>query len=108
MIHREKERGKLFPMYIKIDQKAQMKEAGLVYQTSIFVDDEPICEECEKLGKADFECAICEKRHTTDKIEESIGYPPEFLCKNCYETVSAKEWNEKYDELLKDHRYDFE
>ena len=62
----------------------------------------------EKAGKADFLCALCNERKSTDKIQESIGDAPEFLCKDCYDTVSAKIWDDKLDELQEAHRYDYE
>jgi len=98
----------IFPKYMRINQEAQMKAAGFVYSTSILVDDEPICLECEQSGKADFLCAMCDERKTTDKKQESFGDPAEFLCKDCYETKPAKVWDEKVDELQDAHRYDFE
>src|SRR3990167_5573450 len=98
----------IFPKYLRINQEAQMKAAGFVYSTSTLVDDEPICLECEQAGKADFLCAMCDERKTTDKKHESFGDPAEFLCKDCYETKPAKVWDEKVDELQDAHRYDFE
>ena len=97
----------IFPKNMRINQEAQMKAAGLVYSTSTLVDDEPICLECEQAGKADFVCAMCNERKTTDKKQESFGEPAEFLCKDCYETKPAKVWYEKVDELKDAHRYDF-
>lgn len=104
----KKDSGRLFPMYLRINQNEQMKAAGLVYETSTIVDDEPICIECEKSGKASFLCALCEERKPSDKKKESFGDPAEFLCKDCYETVPAKKWDEKVDELQEFHRWDFE
>ena len=97
----------IFPKYMRINQEAQMKAAEFVYSTSTLVDDEPICLECEQAGKADFLCAMCDERKTTDKKQESFGDPAEFLCKDCYETKPAKVWDEKVDELQDAHRYDF-
>lgn len=85
-----------------------MKRANMVYLSSTQVDGDPICKECEAAGKADFLCALCEKRYPSSEVKESIGWPAEFLCKNCYETKPAKIWDEKVDELQEDHRYDFD
>jgi hypothetical protein len=104
----EKETKNLFPNFYAINQKAQMKAAGLVYMTATLVDDEPICIECEESGKASFLCELCDERKTTDKKQESFGDPAEFLCKDCYESVPAKKWHEKVDELQESHRWDFE
>lgn len=98
----------LFPNYVRINQEAQMKAAGITFQSSVKVDDEPICKECAEAGKADFLCAMCEQRKPTSKINESYGDPAEYLCKDCYETVPAKVWDEKLDQLSEAHRYDFD
>jgi len=99
---------KLFPTYWQMNQEAQAKRAGIVFKCTTKVDDENICEECEKAGKADFLCALCNERKSIDKIQESIGDAPEFLCKDCYDTVPAKIWDDKLDELQEAHRYDYE
>ena len=101
-------RHSIFPIYIPIDYNAQLKRAGWGKMSSITVDDIYICEECANAGKADFLCALCKERKPSNKEEESYGDPPESLCSDCYETVPAKVWEEKKDELYTEHRYDFE
>jgi tRNA(Ile2) C34 agmatinyltransferase TiaS len=73
----------LFPNYLRINQDAQMKRAGMVYLSSTQVDGKTICKECESAGKADFLCALCNNRYPSSEVKESIGWPAEFLCKNC-------------------------
>jgi len=97
-----------FPGYINMNQDAQMNRAGLVYISDVKVDDCNICVECKESGKADFKCDLCGERKPTEKIQESFGYPPDFLCKDCYDTTPAKIWEEKIEQLESDHRYDFE
>lgn len=97
-----------FPVSIEMNQDAQMKRAGLVYVGSVKVDDEYICVECEESGKTDFKCELCEQRKPTEKIQKRFGDPSEFLCKDCYETTTAKVWKEKCDQLEYDHEFDFE
>lgn len=75
--------------------------------TNTLVDDEPICIECEQAGKSDFLCALCKERKRSNKKQESFGDPSEFLCTDCYETKPAKIWDEKVDELVEAHRYDY-
>lgn len=99
---------KIFPAYWQMNQVSQAKRAGIVFKSTTKVDDENICEECEKSGKADFLCALCNERKSTDKIQESIGDAPEFLCKDCYDTVPAKIWDDKLEELEEAHKYDYE
>ena len=98
----------VFPNYIHMNQDAQMKRAGFVYSTNTEVDGECICIECKDAGKVYILCALCNERKPSDKEQESFGYPPEYLCKDCYETKPAKIWEEKCDELRDSHRYDFE
>ena len=98
----------VFPNYIHMNQDAQMGRAGFVYSTNTEVDGECICIECKDAGKVDILCALCNERKPSDKEQESFGYPPEYLCKDCYETKPAKVWEEKCDELRDSHRYDFE
>lgn len=108
MIKKIKKSEGLFPMYHALNQESQAKNAGIQFIGNIKVDDEYICEKCEKEGKADFLCALCEERKSTDKIQEIIGDPAEFLCTDCYNTVPASIWTNKLKELLEDHQYDYE
>ena len=41
-----------------------------------------------------------------NKIQDQFGDPSEFLCSDCYETVSAKEWNNIENILIEKHIYD--
>jgi len=97
-----------FPAWMEMSQDAQMKRAGIVYVGSARVDDEYICIECEEAGKTDFKCELCGERKPTEKIQEMFGGPADFLCKDCYETATAKAWDEKCDQLQDKHKYDFE
>ena len=97
-----------FPLYWDNDFDSQAKRAGFVQRSRVKVDDRYICIECVEAGKASFKCELCKDRKPSNKEKGIFGDPPEFLCMDCYETVSAKVWNEKEDELLKTHRYDFE
>ncbi len=109
MIIRNKNNVLPFPAWYKIDIDAQMKKGGFVAQSGKRIDeneDQYICVNCAKNIKTYFLCSLCEKRKSTDRIEEGIGAPSEYLCKDCYETVSAKVWNEKLDLLEEDHKYD--
>ena len=97
-----------FPNYIEMTQQAQAERAGVVFRSNVTVDEHYICVECAEAGKADFLCVLCNERKSTDKIQERYGDPPDFLCKDCYKTVSAEVWETKCDELREEHRYDFD
>ena len=96
-----------FPSSMDINFDAQLKMAGWVAQSDQKAAGEwAICEECAASGKASFECALCGQTRTSDRKEERIGDPPEFLCRDCYETVPAKEWDDKVQQLQREHQYD--
>jgi hypothetical protein len=96
-----------FPTWNQNDFKAQAARGGFVIMSNIKVDDNYICTTCEENGLADFLCAMCKERKPTTKQQESFGDPQEYLCSDCYGKVPAKKWDEKVDDLLKAHRYDF-
>jgi len=98
----------LFPYYIGDNQESQMKKQGIVFSSHSKKNNQKICIECEKSGKASFVCALCHENRGSEEVEESFGDPAEYLCKECFSTVSAKVWEEKTDELSRAHRYDFE
>lgn len=89
--------------------EAQCKRGGIVLKSGATdKNNDAICEECAAAGASSFVCSHCKKEQKTDQIEESFGYPPEFLCKPCYSTVPAAEWNALVKKLYEAHRYDFE
>ncbi len=98
----------IFPNYWAINYESQLKNAGWVFQSDIEVDDKYICIECVQSDKADFLCALCNQRKPTSKARESFGDPPEYLCTDCYETVTVSAWEEKQSELGAAHRWDYE
>lgn len=97
-----------FPARYDHDFDAQMKRVGWVKMSDVKQDDNNVCVECVRAGKATFLCVLCEQRKPTDKIQYSFGDPPEFACRDCYETVSAKRWTEAINALDNRHRYDHE
>lgn len=103
---------KLFPRYCEEDLKAQIRKNGWKYKSCLQSKGSYICEDCAKEGKASFECDMCAKEKSVDRLEESYGDTSDgggsFLCKDCFETASAKAWEVKENELYSKHRYDFE
>lgn len=98
----------IFPYLWLKGQATQMGESGVVYVSKSKIDDDYICIECESKGKASFKCGICSERQNSAEIQQSFGDPPEHLCKTCYETTPAKQWDQKLELLEEKHRYDFE
>ncbi len=98
----------LFPFTYDFTQEKQMKSLGVVLESSSRIDDDKICVECEAVGKASITCVLCDTVKPSSKKQESFGDPAEYLCSDCYATVSAKVWDEKTEKLRKAHRWDFE
>ncbi len=67
-----------------------------------------ICEQCEVSGKFLEKCAMCDQDVSSADIEESIGDPPEYLCRHCFENVPAKTWRDKIKALDKAHQWDWD
>ena len=98
-----------WPKWNRLDQKAQMKRAGIHQVGAWSVSkDAYICDECASKGLDTFTCDLCHEQRTMDLIQVQEGDPPDFLCKVCYEGVPAKIWTDKLAELDKRHRYDNE
>ena len=94
------------------DFDGQVKRAGWVWTSQTERGDgygrRAICRDCETAGKGTFTCVLCKEERQTSAIHERYGDPPEFLCVSCYETVPAKAWDEKTNELEEAHRWDHE
>lgn len=101
-------RHSLFPTAPNASEEMQLKNAGWVRSGRTWLNGQYVCEECERNGRVLFICEICGKEQSCDEVQESFGDPPEYLCKGCYATVSAKEWDEKARGLRESHRWDFD
>ena len=96
-----------FPKFVGSNQDAQMRAYGLVYQSKIEVESEPICVECVANDKAYFVCYLCNGKQSSNEIKETIGSSsPDCLCNSCYAETPAKKWDEIKRELEKEHQYD--
>jgi len=97
-----------FPVNWMVGFTAQIKRAGWVISSGIKVNDEYICTECKLAGRGYFNCALCGEEKPLNKEKESFGDPAEYLCSDCYESIPAKVWDDKVNDLRMQHRYDFE
>jgi hypothetical protein len=105
MIEKPRNIRGLFPPWIDNNFDAQIKRAGWGVTSSADVDGHTICQQCADDGKATFLCALCGERKPTDKIKDDFGrHRIDYLCLDCYKTVSAKVWQEKVNELRERHR----
>jgi len=98
----------IYANYFEDTQEEQAKRKKLQFISDIKVDGKYICQDCADKGKADFLCVMCKERKQSDKKEISFGDPKEYLCTDCYETVPAKDWDLKVDEMENLHRWDYE
>lgn len=85
--------------------RAGWKKRGYVGMQSF---EDQICEECVEKDIKKYPCVICGKEKKAFEIKVCIGYPAEYLCKECYAKVPAKEWDKKVDELEEKHKWDNE
>ena len=98
-----------FPKYYMLDKDIQSKRAGWVkVGHRDHGIDKYVCVECNAADFATFKCVLCQQQRKSSEVERSFGDPPEFLCKDCYLTTPAKQWDEKVSELEEEHQYDFE
>jgi len=97
-----------FPCYIRATFERQIAKTDIRFVGGTNGDREPVCIDCVKAGAITCECALCGKSKPSSEMEESVGDPPEHLCKSCYETVPAKIWDENLAALEESHKYDFE
>ena len=95
-----------FPYYFKLSFEAQVRAGGFCVRSDAIAGNEYICEDCAQAGRAWFHCELCKCKLPTDKIQEQFGDPPEYLCADCYASVSAKEWDEMCDALEAEHKWD--
>lgn len=97
-----------FPQYHALQFEAQAKRAGFKIQSHVKVDDNYICFYCLVNDQAKFLCSLCRQRKASSKEQYHYGDPAEFLCTDCYDTVSAKVWEEAVKQIEHDHQYDFQ
>lgn len=99
----------LFPRWSENNQRAQMERAGIFAMSGVEdKNHDPICAPCANAGRATIICHLCNAERPSSDVVESIGYPAEYLCRQCYEHVPAKRWEEEKAKLNAAHRYDFE
>lgn len=97
-----------FPNQDTSSLMAQLERANWEFASGIVSDFHggELCETCANQGKAQFKCWLCEQAYPYVEAQERIGDPPDILCKHCYETESAKEWEEAKEAIYRRHRYE--
>lgn len=109
----KKDGSGLFSIWFEKNQTAQMKANDVVFVSNSRVEGELICVECEKKGLSSFECKGCNQTKPSSKKQKSFGCRCEsdyddmdYLCSDCYSSLSAKVWDEISAALEKEHEYD--
>lgn len=97
-----------FPRYFRNTLEAQMERAGWKHAVYSGGTSRYVCAACVEEYKESFTCVLCKKELPLKLSKESFGDPPVNLCVRCYESVPAKTWDDKCEELREAHRYDFE
>lgn len=100
--------SRLFPTWIKINQNSQLERSEINVASKSNKDNKQICKVCEAEGRSSFICSLCNMNRKSDLKEFTVGDPESCLCKVCYDTVTAKEWENKKEELFQKHRYDYD
>jgi len=99
-----------FPKYNKMTLEKQLERAGWRRKsgvTSGIHNNGDLCQACADAGIAKFKCELCGESRPYSEEKERVGDPPDFLCKACFETVTAKEWDDKVNELELSHQWDY-
>ncbi len=100
---------KLFPDWEKYTLKTQMNSVDWKFNSYLTNhESKEICHECAQTGKASFKCFICKEIRSSDLQEHSFGDPADSICKICYASIPAKQWDEIIDKLHERHKWDFD
>ena len=101
-----------FPFWEKMNFEAQRLRKGFAIRSNQSFDDDKMCGshywciDCK--DKIEFKCFNCKEMRLKKDMEYRYGDPPDFLCKFCYETVSAKDWNELIKAIEDNHRWEYD
>lgn len=97
------ERSDQSPFTFRLPMSSQIEQAG----RKMAAGAKGVCADCYESGNITENCRICEEDRKPSEIEETIG-GKYHLCKPCYETVSAKEWEDTIDNLRVQVRWENE
>ncbi len=95
----------LFPMWHEANGKSQCGRGNLVIEDMKSSSDDRICVDCYKANKKVFKCYSCFRSQEMDQVYQDF-YHEEYLCKSCYASVPAKDWDKYIDEINENHKYD--
>jgi hypothetical protein len=87
---------------------AQLKRAGWKHESGVISSAHggELCHECAAKGLASFKCELCGEVRDNTLIQFQHGDPPDYLCKVCYETVTAQEWEKAEEKIWEAHQWD--
>lgn len=95
------------PNWYNLQISSQWKRAKWPIE-GVYIDPREgyVCLPCQALGKATWECYHCHKQRA-GKPKMDIGCPSDYVCEECYGTLTAKQWDELKEKLEEEHRYDY-
>ena len=97
----------VFPIYHKKALKIQLSKRNMVVRSEIKNNDYAyVCKTC--IGLAEFKCYSCKEQRLIKNKKYTHGDPPDHLCKECFNTKTAKEWEDLEDEIVEKHQWDYE
>lgn len=95
-----------FPGYNKLNLETQLSKKDMVIRSETEEGYHYLCENCE--DNMEFKCWGCKETRLKKDIKWKYGDPPDFLCIHCYNTKTAKEWNDLRSEIDDNHRWDYQ
>jgi hypothetical protein len=100
-----------FPHSLDINFNHQRNLAGIeLCSNRQIASGKEICVKCWSDGKETCECYLCKNIRPSNNVVKSFGYGGfnvKYLCKFCYDSVSAKKWDETCEKLEDEHKYDY-
>lgn len=96
-----------FPVYHKQALQSQISRKDMVIRSEIKHNDYAyVCKTC--VGLAEFKCYSCKQQDVVKNIKYRNGDPPDYLCKKCFKSKTAEEWENLKYEIQELHQWDYD
>ena len=87
---------------------AQLQRGAISIDQGYKAGLDHVCGDCINEGKVQVECQACHKQVSLNDTHFKVGDPPEFICRECHETMPAAAYEKMVDQLEQRHQYDYE
>jgi len=84
--------------------ESQLARAAMSIEDSTEVGGQKVCGECVKAGTVQVECQGCHKQVSLNETHFSI--PPDYICAECFQTLTAANYADLVEEIETKHQYD--